>query len=76
MQIRVCDICIANNKIERAVGKSSGNFYKNSIRVSADVCKEHKDYLKSMDSGDAVTQISDLHKKWDSKEKVRKEEKQ
>lgn len=73
MQIRVCDICFGNNgKITKAVGKSSNSFFRNSIRISADVCEEHKEYLKTM-SGDAIDKVVDIHKKWDAKERVKKE---
>jgi len=53
MLIRVCDICFANGgKLTKSVGRSSNSFYRHSVKLTADVCDEHKTYLKSMSSGD------------------------
>ena len=53
MLVRICDICFGNgSKVTKAVGKSSQSFYRNSLKLTADVCDEHKEYLKSMGTGD------------------------
>ena len=53
MLIRVCDICFASGgRLVKSEGRSSNSFYRHSVKLTADVCEEHKNYLKTMSSGD------------------------
>jgi len=57
MLVRICDICFLNGNVKKAASKSSQSFYRNSVKLNADVCDEHKEYLKSMGPTDLVKAI-------------------
>ena len=59
MLIRVCDICYANGgKLVKSEGRSWNSFYRHSVKLTADVCSDHKNYLKSMSPGDIPKLLS------------------
>jgi hypothetical protein len=58
MDIKACDICFAeNNKLSKCVDKVSQTYYDGHVRVTLEVCEEHKEILNTLKPEEAVLEI-------------------
>jgi hypothetical protein len=75
VEIKVCDVCFADNgKVTKAVKKVTQTYHDNHVRVSADVCEEHAEFFATLGPDEAVSKITKLMDKVEKKKKKGKDE--